>query len=487
MKKLIYSLVFFILFQSSFSQNWEIIKTDSIYNFLNSNNEFIAYRIDSIRQLNKTENELFNYPNSKLVNSFCISTKYSWLGKKIWINNSENTSFINKNNDTILIKSNQKINACWKFCKLNDTLDIYANVISINKDFITNLIDSCSGCSKLDSVLESQKDSICTINLQVKNKKNTNVNHSINGKTIKLSKNNGIITLMDFYDFPTELKEYSLTLKKPLTHKEVFNYSIGDEFHIEDFSSSFFGTYGHTRKTILYVLSKKTSINKDTLTYSYKRIAKYQDYNKPITYYNDTIKEIIILSNYKDELPLKPYLKNSSFYKNEYLNRKSDFNNLRILAANFSDFSYNTSNDTCYLPLLVDGGSYNYCLDGCGCFSNSYSLMGLDESYVRLKYYKKNNNQEWGTPFNKNELVSTNEVKLNKNVIISPNPVKDILYIHLTDEKIEYISIVTIKGSLIFDQKNGSNNINIENIPTGTYFINITTNKNTYIEKIVKE
>ncbi|MGG7470996.1 T9SS type A sorting domain-containing protein [Chryseobacterium arthrosphaerae] len=83
--------------------------------------------------------------------------------------------------------------------------------------------------------------------------------------------------------------------------------------------------------------------------------------------------------------------------------------------------------------------------------------------------------------------LSTNETSKPKTTI-SPNPAKDILNINSSNAILE-ITILTSDARLIKTYKVNSKNtqINVSDLPSGTYFLNLKDTKNTESHKIIKE
>ncbi|NNK81662.1 MAG: T9SS type A sorting domain-containing protein [Flavobacteriaceae bacterium] len=83
----------------------------------------------------------------------------------------------------------------------------------------------------------------------------------------------------------------------------------------------------------------------------------------------------------------------------------------------------------------------------------------------------------------KPRTLSNSENKLD--VSLSPNPGRDIINIKLDDDsELENIIIYTITGQQVYKSSN-STRINISNLNSGTYIIELNTNKGTIIKKII--
>lgn len=95
---------------------------------------------------------------------------------------------------------------------------------------------------------------------------------------------------------------------------------------------------------------------------------------------------------------------------------------------------------------------------------------------------------EFSTPLAQPVYYSTTENELLKIVSIYPNPAKDILFFEVNNDiKIISISLFNMLGSKILKINNPGNELNLNKIKTGVYFINIETNKGKLIKRFMKE
>jgi len=75
------------------------------------------------------------------------------------------------------------------------------------------------------------------------------------------------------------------------------------------------------------------------------------------------------------------------------------------------------------------------------------------------------------------EISLVGEIRNDDILNIFPNPTNELLYIDVGDNKIERIIIVDIRGRIIFESNNSENQkIDISNIESGIYFVNIFIN-----------
>ncbi len=117
----------------------------------------------------------------------------------------------------------------------------------------------------------------------------------------------------------------------------------------------------------------------------------------------------------------------------------------------------------------------------------NYNLLGNREfeSNVIFKCYSEQ------TGFNFKLVDDCNKVGV-KNVEqtifeIYPNPVTNFLYIKNSKTPIESISIYNVFGALVYHKNQIESAIDLHNIPTGIYFIEVKSNSEFYKQKIIKE
>ncbi len=83
------------------------------------------------------------------------------------------------------------------------------------------------------------------------------------------------------------------------------------------------------------------------------------------------------------------------------------------------------------------------------------------------------------------DALAVDEAK-NKSLNIYPNPVKDILHIQTSGEKVNNIVIYDISGRKMLTTK-ATNDINVSKLPKGNYVVQVETNKEVKSFKIIKE
>ena len=81
-------------------------------------------------------------------------------------------------------------------------------------------------------------------------------------------------------------------------------------------------------------------------------------------------------------------------------------------------------------------------------------------------------------------FLKTNEFNSQNKAIVYPNPAKQEINISST-QKIEKISVYNSLGQFLFESK--TNQINIEKLEKGLYFLKIKTPSSETVEKFIKE
>lgn len=138
-------------------------------------------------------------------------------------------------------------------------------------------------------------------------------------------------------------------------------------------------------------------------------------------------------------------------------------------------------------PVLATDGSFN------GAFEQ-LNKTGIALPPLRLHVFNiriKDNAGVWGPTF-KNVIsvqstLGTADFDL-KNVVVYPNPVKDILNISL-EQDIVAVSLYNVLGQEIQKKLYGSKEITIDlsSIVTGTYFVKVISNDGVKTLKVIKE
>ncbi|HEX7583392.1 MAG TPA: T9SS type A sorting domain-containing protein [Prolixibacteraceae bacterium] len=72
---------------------------------------------------------------------------------------------------------------------------------------------------------------------------------------------------------------------------------------------------------------------------------------------------------------------------------------------------------------------------------------------------------------------------------VFPNPVKDILNLKMEANGIKHIKLIHLNGSLVLESQTSAceTNLDLSGFDSGIYLLSITSAKDCYVQKIVKE
>jgi hypothetical protein len=82
--------------------------------------------------------------------------------------------------------------------------------------------------------------------------------------------------------------------------------------------------------------------------------------------------------------------------------------------------------------------------------------------------------------------LSNDDFKLKTRILLYPNPTNNWVYIKGNISKLESIKLFSISGQYISELKINKNKVNLENLPSGLYFVKLKTDKNSETLKIIK-
>jgi len=283
MKK-IFLLLFLLPFMHLYAQDYQDICSPGTTLFKDKYDNLSGFRRDSVVPLAGNDTLFFSYRVIRPSSSGCFdTTNGSILGWEVIKTSSGWFLFFNAGGDTIRINSRAPLNQGWRFCNLPANSYIQAK--------ITGII--------LDSVLGST-DSVKVITFQAKDSLGNNIQHKLNGKSIRLSKHYGLTRMIDINRILSDTVSYKLAGKSvPLmglqnfTFHDAFDYNIGDEFHY--FYGNLNGSSdpdGYSSKIIIKILDK--SWNGDDVVYTEEKCGLYT-YNWSLNwnFQSDTITETI--------------------------------------------------------------------------------------------------------------------------------------------------------------------------------------------------
>ncbi len=476
--------------KNTIAQNYEAIKTDAEYFFLDSiSRDIIAIRIDSAKV---TGNDIiyYNYKQMRPSDNICFSPGASWLGEILekpdcmFIFSGYTFSPANSI-DTFRIQTKAGINQPWHFYNYTASSDyIEANIPEINLMAFLNLTDS-----------------VKVITLTRKNLSGQIVSDPVNSQKILLSKNFGLIRLPKFEDLTYFNNFYDLVGKTNpetgitnLKTMQIYDFQPGDEFHTVYYNRYFSIPYPETTiSTIMKVLSKTVSISGDSVNYEFEQCQsncyKLSDTSITITYRIDTISEFYSTQSspeFESE-PLEPVsAMQNDWVISTFMGLSADplfpFTDLPYKAIQSLE-AYSYSSQNCYTPVMIDGClSSVYYFKGLGGPYYNCSEISWGPSYNLLKYYKKGS-ETWGMPLSCDSLrqVGLPEYAIIGKINIYPNPATDNITISIPAglSLPGRFYLFDISGRLVKELtiNQPSQSFDISELPSGLYTYNLTTTK----------
>lgn len=257
-----------------------------------------------------------------------------------------------------------------------------------------------------------------------------------------------------------------------MTIKEVFDFSIGDEFQYSGFAD---GQPPNADR--IKILDKYYSANNDSLFY----IRNHDSYHTTI-------------------LMEPPYLEYHFWTKIDTVSYSN-------LDSSIAHYKYWISYDTTMVKYdTINHISEKYCdspINGYDCEIGEFEpiyytgLYGKGLGRVKdyyyhpaeysgydnvLIYYKKNG-VSCGTP----DTVAVSEIAENPEIKIYPNPAEKFFTVNFENIGQADMKLYNSEGKLIISQtiEEKSNYINCRSLPTGFYLVCISRESNTYFEKLI--
>ena len=470
---------FFCTLLTSFvqAQNYNPVISNNDALFLATDGLLHAMHIDSITTASGEVSfhllKTIPYNNQ----SSCYGDDYAadWTGAKL-LKKGNDFYFFNKNNDSIKLSPTEELNASWRFYTYQDNSYVEATIIAKEKENFLTL-----------------SDSVKTISLQVKDVSGTNITDPLNGKTLKISKNYGIVSIPVFLEFPSSFEMYELAgLSNPqiglqlLTPRKIYNFNIGDEFHYKEASGNLPDIYNISR--VIKVIGKYTSANTDTIRYNLSDYSEtetqHYDFSNPQTpTYFSTYSSAT--TNY-----IRPYIVSDSIIypvihrlsKNQISNDLQAIS-LRLDASQngrltqvIDSFPVNDGSNCWTRP--TDAGIYSELLEGAAyLYHDRGSFIPNNE---RLVYYKKGS-ETWGEPL----TLSTYTPSKNTNLSLYPNPLKqgEQLHIQTSNFKVQRLAVYNTTGNKVLESASTADaieSLDVSQLQPGLYIIQLVNSNNEF-------
>lgn len=432
MKKQYFILCFVFLARVSYAQNYQLIQPakEQHFLFINSINtsadyerEIRSIRIDSV-VTQGTETHYYNYKilEEAFLGSSCLAeySDSSWIGHKIIQSNNGNYLFFNQGLDSILIQSLAPVNSTWILYEFGNGNYIEATITSIDT-----------------ATLLGNLDSVKTLDLQVKDASNTTLVHPMNHQFLQFSKQNGWVRFFNFHNFPNDTTSYTLVGSSaqanlgvhPPTQVNIFDFNVGDEIHTAgEYRMQFAQWQYGQHKQIKTILSKTTSANQDTITYTYEKCLASIDNDgmagtTDTTYRTDTVTQQIVLSasNNLDQLTQELF-PDSMGYSTTSIRSFARDRRQKVT----HDYYYYDDFNNCW-TLFLDVWPQIWVEGLGGPFQNGFYRKDMPV------YYKKGS-ETWGTPLDCSTFLSLDVLAATPAAVkLFPNPFMETTRVQIED------------------------------------------------------
>ena len=491
--------------------NTNLLITDSLASIQEGDYYLVRENLDKfvLNQTAKTWHsvETNNRNINNYISTYSCETTYEPLGdeyckseggfiaNKILVDADKNTLLINRNGDTIYIKTQANLNDTWTAMTLPNGNYIEAKVVSVS---------SKVWLSGFNDYLDDQNK---RISFTAKDANGTTINHMINDKYVEIGQKNGFYEGIGFLHFPNDTSFYSFQgLEKgngllgenrtvPNEGYKLTNYQPGTEFHYKR-------TVVQNNSRIIYL--------------THQKITNVISFFNPLEYEMEiceaTITEVdhdgdgfyeqsdssAITSTTINLIPTSevPNLQGTHFEKigkrvYHFFETPTFAVNYRIDSLAFANNDCVSHSDSCW-----NKERYTVYTRWFGkrkdVRKNTNTCTGDIYSDIYELVYYNINGWEFGSPvLDCNTFISDNQSVIElSNIKIAPNPANDMLNIQSEEKPKEgQIRVFNNIGQTVFEQSfshfPNSFNLQTANWENGLYFVEITIGNSRKVEKVV--
>ncbi|MDP2890923.1 MAG: T9SS type A sorting domain-containing protein [Bacteroidota bacterium] len=483
----LFMLFLAILALKARAHDYQTVYANQTALFNNSSKDQIkGLRVDSVK-VAAADTILYPFATIQEVSAGCISPyKASWIGENVVIKPDFSNLFFNRDGDTIILKTNARLNETWIAFQRADTFRVEARVQA----------------AELGTVL-GISDSVKTIAFRLLDQQGNTVDHALNKLKVKISKMHGFVETLNFYLFPDIVASYpdkilmSYTLVGLTNHRlgiqnltwfDVNGFNPGDELNVQEHNigdPNFFLPVREYDNRCIYKYLERTNYA-DSIVYRYARKQSiktvYTDSTTLVTY-NDTVRSVVLANPGFDKLPGEPIFQGNSAQQ-MYMRNDEFLTKIRPSAMN--ELYVYSGNGDCWSEIAGEGclPEIRY-IDGLG--GPYYQCRGyIGESEERKLVYYKKGETEWGE---KLVITGVRNIKTYAGLQVFPNPARNVVTFQLNDDAGTHeIRIYNQNGSLVkTEQFKGSTcKIKLAGFKSGIYFYRLTSSTSTeYSGKLV--
>ncbi len=459
------------------AQNFQTVNSGRISYFTATGSALQFLRIDSVY----FNGDSILYPNrcvDRISNQDdyyeCLSPyQPSWAGSKIIIRKDGTNIYFNRENDSIVIKTQAKLNDNWIAYQKLDSILITAEVVAYDTAVVLGLVDS-----------------VKTIRFQVFDSIGAMLNHPYNDVSAKISKNFGWVLSPNFNQFPNWQSEYEFLLLfnsytlvgidnpklgiQNLTWFDVFDFQPGDVLHIKNSIIQCGVSNGTNRiKKIINTYLERADYA-DSIVYLIdheERETNWADGANVLTCVHDTIKSVIRANPEFDILSGEPIIdKDGDFLK---MNIQSGYGEGDVKYV--YQLPMTRQDEDCWEMLIFDGGGNSYYLRGLG--GGYYEDTGINgcDSYDNILVYYKKGSETWGTPF---VFTGVETLSNARNVTVYPNPASDKIVVETNDyQNPVTFELYSLGGNRVLCQTcySAKQDVDMKSVENGLYFYKVST------------
>jgi len=458
-----------VILSKLYAQDFQSVNANRIAYFSFYGNDFIFLRIDSVAY----KGDSVYYPQRSLenVDYDCFSpTSPSWAGSKIIIRPNGTNIYFNRNNDSVVIKTQAALYEKWIAYHIRDSIIVEAEVTKLQSDTLLGLTDS-----------------VKTIQFRVLDANSKPLQNQLSQITLELTQHYGWKTAMNFNLFPNLTASYFpvqesrtcmlVGLSDPkvgiqnLTWFDVYDFQPGDMLHVyrNYYDCCGVSPCNHYHRRIIYNYLNRVDYP-DSIVYNIEReihnLTIQHNDTVEINGTRNTVREVIHRNPKFDKLSGEVIISENGN------SIRMIFQNIGGQIEKYWEIPFGQRhNDSCWSWMIVDGGLALHYIKGLGNPDYNYDEI-CSGSLQQTQYYKKGT-KEWGTPF---DFTGVETLSVPQIIKVYPNPAYQTILIE-TDKQLEATTIqfFTIDGRQVLtaDLCEGKQEIDVSDLTPGLYFYTI--------------
>lgn len=468
-------LLLFIIQVGSVYADYDLLLFEKKVHYI-IDNYFYSWQMAK-NEVNADSSVFINYYSPELVSgteqmpTCVIDTGSGQFGRKVVKLKSGISYFVNGENKHIIFYTKANKDDKWTLYQIDNFNAIEATVTDVIYDTIEFL---------------GVYDSIKIIRLKAIDRAGNQSVNLWNDSVIYLSKNYGIIRGFGMLSFPNKIIPLKLTGIEssdtmgviPIEFKDVFDFQIGDEFHIFEGDTTW-DEQGILTWRRIVVIDKYFIPNTNLINYEIEDKAMQFIFNPFFidTVYSYNIAHYTInLDEYPNRLPEQRYKYRYRNYVDSILVSNRIFNNeytgRQVIRP---QQSYERFAGDCYVKLVnTEGFKYYTYIQGCGDFFEQN--WDYRQKWKRLIYFKKGE-EEWGSPLD--FVLSASELNHGANLNLLSNALRldEAIGVFSVCHQEVFLNLYDLHGKIVYSTltylDEGVNLVPMVTQGTGVYVIEL--------------